>query len=291
MKKNNTVVILLAVAIILVLLVAYLITNGGSKGTFSTKGTALAKVNGEAITDELVTLVMQGGQVNEENKKVIVDELIDNFIVYQEAVKAGMDKDADIVNQLEMQKRLLVANKYMEKKMSELPEIKEEDINAYYQNNIDKLSRKVKLGIIVLAPNPAYADSLYNLIKSGKKSFEAVAKEASLDQTSSKNGGVLPDYAVYKQWASNGLAVLDSVAFTLKNKGDVSVPFMEVNGAMMMVKLVDYVPSNIDANSAKGYLMNLLYAERNKTYIASFVNTLKEKAKVEYFDAQPQTQQ
>jgi hypothetical protein len=61
---------------------------------------------------------------------------------------------------------------------------------------------------------------------------------------------------------------------------------MEINGAIMIVKLVDYVPSNIDAASGKGYLMNLLYADRNKTYIASYVSTLKDKAKVEYVETQ-----
>ncbi|MGE3062821.1 MAG: peptidylprolyl isomerase [bacterium] len=288
MKKNNTVVILLAVAIILVLAIAYLVTNNSSKTSFVTTGKPLAKVNGEAITDELVNLVMQGGQLTEENKKVVIDELVDNFIVYQEAVKAGTDKDPEIVNQLEMQKRLLVANKFMEKKIAELAPIKEEDITAYYENNKEKLMKKVKLGIIVLAPNAAYADSIYKVIKSGKKSFEAMAKEVSLDESTSKNGGILPDYVVYKQWASNGLAILDSMAFSLKNKGDISAPFMELNGAIMIVKLIDYLPSNIDAASGKGYLLNLLYADRNKTYIASFVSTLKDKSKVEYIEQEIQ---
>ncbi|MDD3803060.1 MAG: peptidylprolyl isomerase [bacterium] len=288
MKKNNTVVILLAVAIILVLAIAYLVTNSNAKSSFVATGKQLAKVNGEPITEELVNLVMQGGQLTEENKKVVIDELVDNFIVYNEAVKAGMDKDPAIVNQLEMQKRLLIANKFMEKKITELEPIKEEDITAYYENNKEKLSKKLKLGIIVLAPNPSYADSIYKLIKSGKKSFETVAKEVSLDQATAKNGGILPDYVVYKQWASNGFAILDSMAFSLQKKGDVSAPFMELNGAMMLVKLVDYLPSNIDAASGKGYLLNLLYAERNRTYIASFVSTLKDKSKVEYIESQPQ---
>lgn len=286
MKKNNTVIILLAVAIILILAIAYLVTNNTSKNQFVTTGAPLAKVNGEAITDELVTLVMQGGQLTEENKKVVIDELVDNFIVYQEAVKAGTEKDPEIANQLEMQKRLLVANKFMEKKISELPPLTDEDVTAYYEANKGKLSKKVKIGIIVLQPNPAYADSIYNVIKSGKKSFEAMAKEVSMDAASAKNGGVLPEYLIYKQWASNGFAILDSVAFSLNGKGEISAPFMEMNGAVMIVKLIDYVPSNIDVASGKGYLMNLLYADRNKTYIASFVSTLKDKAKVEYIETQ-----
>jgi len=284
MKKSNTVIILLAVAIILILAIAYLLTKSNSQTTFITSGAPLAKVNGEIITDELVNLVMQGGQITEENKKVVIDELIDNFIVYQEALKTGTEKEPQIVNQLEMQKRLLVANKFMEIKITNLPPISDEDVVAYYANNKEKLSKKVKIGIIILGPNQTYADSIYNVIKSGKKSFEAMAKEVSMDAASAKNGGTLPDYLTYKQLASNGLAILDSIAFSLKNKGDISFPFMEINGAVMIVKLIDYVPSNIDIASGKGYLQNLLYAERNKTYIASFVSTLKEKAKVEYIE-------
>lgn len=286
MKKNNTVIILLAVAIILILAIAYLITNNSSKDHLVSTGVVLAKVNGENITDDLVALVMQGGQLTEENKKVVIDELVDNFIVYQEAIKAGADKDQDIINELEMRKRLLVANKFMEKKIAELPPVTDEEVNAYFESNFEKLSKKIKIGIIVLGPNAAYADSIYNIIKSNKKSFETMAKEVSLDANSAKSGGILPDYLIYKQYASNGLAVLDSAAFTLKNKGDISAPFMEINGAIMIVKLVDYVPSNIDAASGKGYLMNLLYADRNKTYIASYVSTLKDKAKVEYIETQ-----
>jgi len=45
---------------------------------------------------------------------------------------------------------------------------------------------------------------------------------------------------------------------------------------------VDFKPSNLDENTIKGMLTNLLYSEKSKSYIQAYTQKLREKAKIEY---------
>ncbi len=284
MKKDTKIIVILVLSLIVVILLGYIVLKNTTEEKVSLRpsGKVLATVNGINISEGLITIVTQGQQVPEENKKLVVDELIDNFLIYQEALKNGIENDTNLMNQLELQKIITLASKYMEKKIKDMPAPTQDEIDAYYNSNKPNFEKNVKISIIVLPADKGYADSIYNLIKSGKKSFEAVAKEVSLDKQTGQKGGLIDSWFTYKQLTSIGFANIDSIAFTLKNKNDVSTPFAEVNGTYNIVKLVDFKPSNLDENTIKGMLTNLLYSEKSKSYIQAYTQKLREKAKIEY---------
>ncbi len=284
MKKDTKIIVILVLSLIVVILLGYIVLKNTTEEKVSLRpsGKILATVNGINISEGLITIVTQGQQVPEENKKLVVDELIDNFLIYQEALKNGIENDTNLMNQLELQEIITLASKYMEKKIKDMPAPTKDEIDAYYNSNKPNFEKNVKISIIVLPADKGYADSIYNLIKSGKKSFEAVAKEVSLDKQTGQKGGLIDSWFTYKQLTSIGFANIDSVAFTLKNKNDVSTPFAEVNGTYNIVKLVDFKPSNLDENTIKGMLTNLLYSEKSKSYIQAYTQKLREKAKIEY---------
>ncbi len=284
MKKDTKIIVILVLSLIVVILLGYIVLKNTTEEKVSLRpsGKVLATVNGINISEGLITIVTQGQQVPEENKKLVVDELIDNFLIYQEALKNGIENDTNLMNQLELQKIITLASKYMEKKIKDMPAPTQDEIDAYYNSNKPNFEKNVKISIIVLPADKGYADSIYNLIKSGKKSFEAVAKEVSLDKQTGQKGGLIDSWFTYKQLTSIGFANIDSIAFTLKNKNDVSTPFAEVNGTYNIVKLVDFKPSNLDEKTIKGMLTNLLYSEKSKSYIQAYTQKLREKAKIEY---------
>ncbi len=285
MKKDVKVITILVLSLIVVILLGYVVIGNMRKESstnFINSGKILATVNGINIYEGLLTLISQGQPIPEENKKVILDELIDNILIYREALENKIDEDTTLMNQLRLQEIITIASKYMEKKIKDLPAPTDEELNAYYLVNKPYFDRNVKIGIIALPPNKVYADSIYNVIKSGKKGFETVAREVSLDKQTGSKGGVIDNWFTFKQLASVGFVNVDSVAFSLKNKGDISLPFVEANGSYYIVKLLDYKPSNLNENTIKGLLMNLLYSEKSKSYIQSYTQRLREKAKIEY---------
>ncbi|MEO0304312.1 MAG: peptidylprolyl isomerase [candidate division WOR-3 bacterium] len=284
MKKDTKVIIILVLSLIVVILLGYIVLKNTQeeKVSLKTSGKVLATVNGINISEGLVNIVTQGQPVPEENKKLVVDELIDNILIYHEALKSGIEKDTILMNQLKLQEIITLASKYMEKKIKEMPAPTQDEIIAYFQLNKPNFDKNVKIAIIVLPADKGYADSIYNLIKSGKKSFETVAKEVSLDKQTGQKGGAIDTWFTFKQLTSIGFANIDSVAFSLKNKGEISTPFAEINGTYNIVKLVDFKPSNLDENTIKGMLTNLLYSEKSKSFIQAYTQQLREKAKIEY---------
>ncbi|MDQ6813971.1 MAG: peptidylprolyl isomerase, partial [Bacteroidota bacterium] len=89
-------------------------------------------------------------------------------------------------------------------------------------------SRSVAQILVALPPNASIeehqraahkVDSLYRLLASGAD-FGTVATAASNDVSSSSNRGILPEFTV-----GTYNSIFESVAFSLKNKGEVSKPF------------------------------------------------------------------
>ena len=63
------------------------------------------------------------------------------------------------------------------------------------------------------------ADSVYGALKSGAD-FGELAKRYSNDKMTYMNGGIMPEFGVAKYDPA-----FESMAFSLKNDGDISVPF------------------------------------------------------------------
>ena len=85
------------------------------------------------------------------------------------------------------------------------------------------------------------ADSLYNLVKSGTD-FGSLAMAASNDISSSNKRGELPEFTIGTYNAG-----FENVAFSLKNKGDISKPFQTEYGYHIL-KLLEAKPAPTDIN-------------------------------------------
>jgi peptidyl-prolyl cis-trans isomerase SurA len=85
------------------------------------------------------------------------------------------------------------------------------------------------------ARNKKLADSLYTALQNGT-SFDSLAFEFSNDRTSYDNGGILPEFGI-GTYAGN----FEDVAFSLKNKGEISKPFATEYG-WHILKLLDKKP-------------------------------------------------
>ncbi len=87
------------------------------------------------------------------------------------------------------------------------------------------------------------ADKLYDQLQKGA-SFDALAKEFSLDRTSNFNGGLLPEFGI-----GTYEAVFENQAFGLGKIGDIAKPFQTLHG-YHIIKLIEKneVPFSIDGS-------------------------------------------
>lgn len=131
---------------------------------------------------------------------------------------------------------------------------KEGDVNA-------KQNAKVKI------------EEIYTLIQAKSKSFEDLAREYSDDNTSAQKGGELA-------WFTSGRMVpeFENVAFSLKNKGDISEPFLTSYG-WHIIKMLDHEEIETYKKLKPEIENNISKGERSKKSTEFFVNKLKKEYK------------
>ncbi len=281
---KNRMKIIISVIIVIILAVTAC-TQKSDK--FLTSGKKLVKVDNEYITEDLINLFGDVNQIDEQQKQILIDELINNFLIYREAIKSDIMKDTTFVNQLELQKRLAISNQFLEYKMQQIVQAPTEDeVQAYYQMNKKKFDESRKFAVIFIHPQfgKSFADSLHDLIERNRKSFRNVAKEFSIDTITGNQGGVVERYFSYMDWSMMGYPVLDSIGFDLKKKGDYSEAVQTVQGTYAIIKLMDVIPSNKKYNDLRQLIMSIVYQQKRNAKFESYIGKLRQEADVEYYD-------
>ena len=153
-----------------------------------------AVVNGVTIPQARVDLrvkmaAAQGQTDSPDLRKAIREDMISLEVLAQEAKKAGMDKDPDVIQQTELARQSVLVGAFVQDYAKTHP-ISEDQLKQEY----DKL--KVNLGKSeynvrhILVDTEAEAKAI--IAKLGKKgNFDKIAKEKSKDAGSAEKGGSL----------------------------------------------------------------------------------------------------
>ncbi|MCB5362470.1 peptidylprolyl isomerase [Pusillimonas sp. CC-YST705] len=156
----------------------------------------LATVNGKAIPqkqfDELVALLVERGEADTpELRERVKQEMINGAVFVQAAEKAGLDKKADVRQELELARQSILAHALMSDYLEKNP-VTDAQVQARYDEikgaQADRQEYKLRH---ILVKDEAEAKKLIADIKGKKTTFEAAAKKSSIDPGSGQNGGDL----------------------------------------------------------------------------------------------------
>jgi peptidyl-prolyl cis-trans isomerase C len=154
----------------------------------------VATVNGKPIKQSIYDFIAKdatarGQKIDEQMKEVIVDKLIDSELVYQEAQKIALDKQADYIARDELARRELLTNLYMQDYMKKNP-ISDADTKAAYEQYKKAYGDKEFSALHILVKTETEAKELITQLTKGA-SFSKLAKEKSMDPGSKEKGGDL----------------------------------------------------------------------------------------------------
>lgn len=158
------------------------------------KAAAAATVNGKVIKQSLVDYLAKdaearGQKVDDNLRMIILKKLIASELVYQEAQKNGLDKQAEFLAREELGRRELLVNTFIADYIKKNP-VSEADTKAAYEDYKKALGEKEYSARHILVATEAEAkDIIAQLGKSGD--FAKVAKEKSKDPGSKEKGGDL----------------------------------------------------------------------------------------------------
>ncbi len=153
-----------------------------------------ALVNGVSIPESRVELrikvaTTQGGQPDSPDlRKAVREDLINLEVISQTATKNGLDKHADIIQQLELARQSVLAGAYVQDYAKSHP-VADDILKQEYEALKNRVGNKeYKLSHILVATE----DEAKAVIKRLKKEkFAKVAKEKTKDPGSKDNGGDL----------------------------------------------------------------------------------------------------
>ncbi len=155
---------------------------------------AVALVNGAAIPqarmDMRVKAATQQGQPDSpELQKAIREDLINLEVISQAASKNGLDKQADIVQQLELARQSILAGAFVQDYVKSHP-VSDGVLKQDYENMKARVGNKEYKLSHILVENEEDAKKVAAELKKGAK-FAKVAKAKSKDPGSKDNGGDL----------------------------------------------------------------------------------------------------
>ncbi|MDE1891015.1 MAG: peptidylprolyl isomerase [Betaproteobacteria bacterium] len=276
MKLKHTLISLSLVGGLLALTIVY--ADQSKQATSSTNNSGKEViVNGTAISNEKVDVIMrsqeaQGRPAGAQLERAVKDNLIALLLISQEAEKEGLDKDPQVLAQIDLNKQEILANTFQNRFVKEHP-IADSVLKAEYDKMKTQAGSKEYSAEHILVKTEAEAKQIIADLKKGAN-FEKLAKEKSLDTGSGANGGKLG-------WAIPSTYV-KSFADALVNlkKGQYTETPVQTQFGYHVIRLLDVRPLKAPAFDE---VKERLRQNKEQEAFIKYVQDLRAKAKIENY--------
>lgn len=206
----------------------------------SVQAAELARIGKRVITDEEVKKKLENLPPVQKNflnrDKSARERLVDNVVTEElfviEANANNLEKSAEFQEQLEMQRRQLLARQYIRNEIEN--KLTAKAIRNYFDKNKRRYRTDEVRAFHILVKTKAEADEVYQKAKNAKTDadFQALAKQYSKDPSVQQNLGDLGFFT-----RSRMVPEFADAAFGMK-KGEISQPVKSAFG-FHIIKLVD----------------------------------------------------
>ncbi len=248
-------------------------------------GTVIARVNNAAFTlEELDAQIPPFMTVPADRKKDFVEEWISTEIVYQEAMKKGLNEDKKVKQQLDLLLKQYMANELLQRRLENEGDVTDFEVKEYFQEHERDFNSQIKIAHILLSTN-AEAQKIYDKLKAGED-FITLARTFSLDSVTAPNGGLIIDPTGKPRYFTFGemfdTPEFERAAFGIERIGGYS-DIVTTDFGFHIIKLVDRKPTREKikledvASPIKEYLRNI----KQKNVMDSWIDSLKTTAEIE----------
>jgi peptidyl-prolyl cis-trans isomerase C len=249
----------------------------------SGKDFTIVKLGNEEIKNSEVLDIWKGlfpsgsapdfASFDENIRQNVLRGLVSERLIYQEALKAGTDKNDDVKKRLAQAQKQIVIQSFVEQKAKTL--VTDEQLKAAYQTKADaaKGQEEVKARHILVEKEEDAKKIAADLKKGGD--FDKIAKEKSTDKGSGSKGGDLGWFSKEKM-----VPEFADAAFKMK-KGETSGPVKSQFG-WHIIKLEDRRPVQV---ASFDDMKESLRAEVTNKSVEAYVEGLLKGADIKYYSA------
>ena len=165
-------------------------------GRSAEEDVVIAKIGDSTITladfnERVANLPPRYRDIVKKRKAEFLEEIINDTLLYQEAVRAGLPKDKEVQKVIDQAKQKILIARLLKDRVDDSIEITDEEIIEFYDNNKDKyMTPEIMRVSHILVPTQEEAESILKELSTGKKSFEEIARARSVDPTAQRGGDV-----------------------------------------------------------------------------------------------------
>lgn len=245
--------------------------------TLSASGAEYAKVNGTLIDDRDLETALnsipegQRATLLEDplTKRQLVDEVINQTVLYQQAKKDGMESSAEFKDAVEMFQKQTLASLAVKKLV--LPKLGAQAIRKFYDDNKWLFSTEQVRAQHILSDSEEKARAILVEAKKTENDFQVLAEKSSIDPSAKQNRGDLGFFA-----RDSFDPAFTKAAFDTK-RGEVVGPIKTAFG-YHVIKVIEKKPGKpLEFSEVELKAKNLLQQKILKDVVAE----LRAKAKIE----------
>jgi EpsD family peptidyl-prolyl cis-trans isomerase len=264
--------------VVLMLVVVSLIASCGKKHGDDKSSQSIVRVNGDEITvhqinNELQRANVQPGQ-QEVAGKQIAQALVDRQILVQEALKTKLDRNPQVMQAIENAKTQILAQAYLENKVSSLAKPTSAEITDYRTKHADIFAnRKIYI-----------TDELVFAVEAGS-SAELKSSKSLKDVTQWLNAHQIKYALTRAAHAAETLPPQLLTKFSQMAIGE--VVFISGNGAngrTMAASLSEVKEVPISEKDSKPLIERILSEQKRKATAETEMKRLRDVAKIEYIN-------
>jgi peptidyl-prolyl cis-trans isomerase C len=259
----------------------FLLLVGCGKSDIAKSSQVLAKVDDKEITtsyferqiknlpESVQRLSLEG-----EGKRAILEGMINREILYKEAVKKGINKDAEIKRKLEDMEKELVISTFIQREFGSRLMVEDKEVQDYYNTHMNEFRNREEIRISqIIVPEEKDATDILGKLRQGQD-FGALAAEYSTDKPSGLRKGDV-GYYTYKMLPDE---IRDSV-FRLR-VGDISSPYKMPDG-YEIYKITDRRTVSYSFDQAKNAIKLQLIDQKIQDSLKTYLDDLKKNMKIQ----------
>ncbi|MDI6785058.1 MAG: peptidylprolyl isomerase, partial [bacterium] len=242
----------------------------------------LAEVNGKKITVSEFYAQMKRmageGQMQMDSpalRKKLLEGMIKEELLMQEAEKQGLEKDPAVQNEIEQAKQQIIVRELVRREVIEKTKsVDEKELKTYYDGNKSQFPSPEQVHARhILLKTKAEADAIKAQLDKGAD-FTKLAKEKSIDPGTAGRGGDLGFFSKDEM-----IPEFSKVAFSLTT-GKISAPVKSQFGYHIIKVEGKKAGGTMGFEEAKPYIERRLVGQKQREKLESWLDLLEKNAKV-----------
>lgn len=247
--------------------------KSGSKGATQ----VAAKVNGAEISvHQINSILSKANGVTNENaakaRKEILDRLVDQQIAVEQAIAKKLDRNPEVLLNIESARRDILARAYLEQIAAAQPKASDDEIRKYYDEHPDLFAKRRVYNMQELAVAKAGTplDELKVQVSSGKSMEEIATWLKSKNIPARGNAGV-------RTAEQLPIELLPKLA----EMKDGQTALIDGPQQAIVMRIVASQSAPVDEAAAKPRIQQFLQNQRSSKAVAEEMKKLKDAAKIE----------